>query len=133
MVTMVKKALSIVMLAALLTACIDAQYPPYIRNESSEPVFVIINYENRDKESKGLLQPKTNLGYSESGLIIESIRAKFSSGKIYLLRNDDILDLRKYLGETAFEVWLITDNGLRLIDSKYWDAIKVGKFRELKK
>ena len=122
---LIKSSFSVIAITALLclSACYDKQYPPYFRNNSDVPVHISIGYTSDHPPTIGTLSPHTNGGHAEKDLVVESIDVKFEGGPEYALQMSEIESLRAALGRPDFEVWLISESGVRLGNESDWERI----------
>lgn len=119
----------LLVLCLCLVGC-DPAYPPVIVNQYSAPIELSVSFNSGDIWERGIrLAPGTAFVQRRKGLIIEEITVKESSGK---MRNYGAADFEAARSKRRvdFEVWFLTEPGLKLGDKQDLRHLRARKHRE---
>lgn len=121
-----KILLGLVLLGFFLTGC-DPVYPPVVMNGYSEPVEVSLSFAGNIPSQVGIrLPPKTKYVQRRQGLRVLEITIKRASGVLQSYRESD-LEAARSTRKVQFEVWIISETGLKLGDKEDISRIMRGK------
>lgn len=110
-------------LCLLLAICLciagcESAYPPIVFNGYAIPIEISVSFTTTiAQESKIQLLSNTELVQNRTGLQIKEIVVHESTGKERVYGSAELLNARSKQ-QTAFEIWILTEQGLRLGDKE---------------
>lgn len=105
-------------LCLCLVGC-DLGYPPVVINGYNESIEISLSFNGgKFLETKGLLPPNEEFVQRRKDLKIDKITVKEKSGKLHTYLSADLEKIRSSQ-KTEFEVWILTEAGLKLGDKEF--------------
>jgi hypothetical protein len=104
----------------------DRACAPVLVNETASPIAVSVSWANAGEEIIAI-PPQREFFQRRKGMSIVSMSVRLESGKIETFTARELESLRRK-APTTFEVWIFTENGIRL-----GDQTDLSKLREARR
>jgi hypothetical protein len=100
----------------------DRAFPPVIVNEEKTSIEITVSFEDGTTQSQLVLESRVDFWQRAKHKKIVGLRIKEPAGKGVVYSSDDFSKLRAVNG-SEFEVWSISEAGLRLLNHQQFEKL----------